>query len=145
MGGGAVPVLIPLAHAQQAPIPHVDGDEQLFPRLGRDRSFAQDHGIGVDIVVDSGKLFLHMELHPLDNLLHHGLPAQGGKALHQLHVVDVLVEQRSGDIGQRFGNGGLLQVLPPLQLLLNLLLPAGAFISAITWDSAASSVRLRTL
>ena len=66
-----------------------------------------------------------MELHALDNLVQHGLSVEGGKALNQLHIVDILVKQRPGDIGQLPGDGGLLLAFPPLQFLLNLLLPAG--------------------
>ena len=124
MGGGAVPVLVALTHAQQGAVPHVDGDEKLFPRLGGHRPLPQNHGVGVDIVVDGGKLLLHMELHPLDNLVQHSLAVQPGEVLHQLHVVDILVEQRSGHIGQRPGDAGQLLAFPALQLLLDVLLPA---------------------
>ena len=123
MRRGAVPVLVALAHTEQAPIPHIDGDEQLLARLGGDRPFPQDHGVGIDIVVDGGELLLHMELHAFDDLVHHGLPVEHGEVLDDLHVVDILLKQLSGHIGQGLGDVGLLEVFQFLQFFLDFLLP----------------------
>ena len=124
VGGGEVPVRIALPHAEQAPVPHIDGDEQPLPRFGGDGALPQDPGVGVDVVVDRGKLLHHVELHPLDDHVHHGLPVEHGEALDDPHVVDVLRKQVPGHIGQGLGDAGLPGVFQPLDLLGNLLLPA---------------------
>ena len=82
MGSRTVPVLIALAHTDQASVPHIDGNEQLFSGLGGHSAFAQDHGIGVDVVVDGSELLLHMELHAPDDLVHHGLPVECLSLIH---------------------------------------------------------------
>ena len=99
MGSGAVPVLVALAHTEQAPVPHIDGDEQLLTLLGGHSPLPQDHGVGIDIVVDGGELLLHMELHAFDELVYHGLPVEHGEVLDDLHVVDILLKQLPGHIG----------------------------------------------
>lgn len=52
MWSGAVPFLIPLTDANEAPIPHVDGNEQLFSLPCGDGTLAQNHGVRIDVVVD---------------------------------------------------------------------------------------------
>ena len=124
MGSGAVPVLVALAHTEQAPVPHIDGDKQLLALLGGHSPFPQDHSIGVDIVVDGGELLLHMELHAFDDLVHHSLPIEHGEVLDDLHVVDILLKQFPGHIGQGFRDTGLFEVFQLLQFFLDFLLPA---------------------
>ena len=124
MGSGAVPVLVALAHTEQAPVPHIDGDEQLLPRLGGHSPLPQDHGVGIDIVVDGSELLLHMEFHALDDLVHHGLPVEHGEVLDDLHIVDILLKQFSRHISESLGDVGLLDVFQFLQFFLDLLLPA---------------------
>ena len=46
------------------------------------------------------ELLLHMELHSLDDLIHHGLPVEHGEMLDNLHVVDILLKQFPGHIGE---------------------------------------------
>ena len=59
--------------------------EQSLALFGGHSSFPQDHGVGIDIVVDGGELLLHMELHAFDDLVHHGLPVEHGEVLDDLH------------------------------------------------------------
>ena len=54
MRSGAVPFLISLTDTDEAPIPHVDGNEQLFSLPCGDGTLAQNHGVRIDIVVDRG-------------------------------------------------------------------------------------------
>ena len=86
-----------------------------------------------------------MELHALDNLIHDSLPAEHGKVLDDLHVVDILLKQLPGHIGQPLGNAGLLGIFQLLSFFLNFLSCPSAFIWATRAEIEASSVRLRTL
>ena len=114
----------PLPTQSRLPSRVLIGDEQLLSGFCGDRPFPQDHGVSVDIVVDGGELLLHMELHALDDLVHHGLPVEHGEVLDDLHVVDILLKQLPGHIGQGFGDAGLLEVFQLLEFFLDLLLPA---------------------
>ena len=72
MGRGAVPFPVAKAGAEQAAVAHVDGDQQLFSRLGGHSALAQDAMLQIDIVVDGGELLLGMEAHALQDHIHHG-------------------------------------------------------------------------
>ena len=54
--------LIAPAHAEKAPVPHVDGDQKAFPFLCGNGSLAQDHSFCINIIVDGSKTVLHMDL-----------------------------------------------------------------------------------
>ena len=64
-----------------------------------------------------------MELHAFDDLVHHGLPVEHGEVLDDLHVVDILLKQFSGNISESLGDTGLLEVFQFLQFFLDFLLP----------------------
>ena len=61
----AVPLLIPRANADQAAIPHVDRNEQLFSLLGRNRALPKNHGVRINVVVDSGENIYGSETHTI--------------------------------------------------------------------------------
>ena len=60
--------------------------------------------------MDGGKLLLHVELHALYDLVHHGLPVEHGKVLDKFHIVDILLKQFPGHVGQSLGNVSLLEI-----------------------------------
>ena len=78
----------------------------------------------INIVVDGGERFLGVPLHPLHQLPHHGLPVQLRELLHQLHVVEVVLQQVAGHVGQRLGDVGQDLLLGGLHLLGDLTLPS---------------------
>ena len=98
--GGAVPVLVALSDANQAAVPHIDGDDQAFASAGGNRALAQNHGVGIDVVMNGGKVFPHRETQAPDDFIHNGLAVEKGEALGQLHIVDIVVKQRPLHIGQ---------------------------------------------
>ena len=106
VGGGAVPVGVAPADADEAAVPHIDGDQQLFALFGRDRALAQDHRVGVDVVVDGGELFRRGQPQTGEDDVGHGPAIEHGEALHDAHIVDVVLEQLPFHPGQVAGYGG---------------------------------------
>ena len=104
MGSRAVPFLVALAHADQAAVAHVDGNQQFFPGFGGNRALAEDHLLRVDIVVDGSKLFDLSQPHTAQDHIGHGLAVEHGKALCDAHVVDVIFKQLSFYISEILGD-----------------------------------------
>ena len=104
MWRGAVPFRIAFANANQATVPHIDGDQQFLPGLCRHRAFAQDHILRVDIIVDGRKLFLCRQSHPGQHHFQHGLAVQRRKPLSDAHIVDVILKEFSLHISQILGD-----------------------------------------
>ena len=101
---GVIPVRITFANADQAAVTHVDGDQQLFTRPGGHGAFAQDHVVGVDIVVNGSELLHSCQTHSGQDHVHHGFAVQCSKMLDDTHIVDIVVEQLTGHPGQILGN-----------------------------------------
>ena len=95
VGSRAVPFLVALAHADQAAVAHVDGNQQLFPGFGGNSALAEDHLLRVDIVVDGSKLFDLSQPHTAQDHIGHGLAVEHSKALCDAHVVDIILKQLS--------------------------------------------------
>lgn len=74
--------------------------------------------------MDGGKLIRNVQTHSLHDLVHHSPAVQQGELLHNPHVVQVLLQQAAGNIGQMPRHRGALGVFQDLQLLLNLFRPA---------------------
>lgn len=128
MRSGAVPFLISLTDTDEAPIPHVEGNEPTFLPSVQRRNLAQNHGVRVDIVVDRGKLIDRSKPHTRQNHIHHCFAVEYGELLRQLHVVNVVVKKCAFHIGKILGNAQIVLTLESRDRLLNLLEPALAFI-----------------
>ena len=124
MGSRAVPVGIAQSPAQQAPVPHIHGDEEDLVLLCRNSALAQDHRLGVDIVVHGGELFFGVPVHPLDDDIGHGLAVLPGKFLHDRHIMEVLLKELALAVGKMCRDVGLLGISAPADLLFDL--PASA-------------------
>ena len=124
MGSGTVPVPIALACADKASVAHIDWYEEFLPFLRRNSALAEYHGIGVYIIVYSRELLLNMEVHTLDDLVHHCLSVEHGELLDYLHIVDVLLKELSLAVGKVLGNVCGLGICQLFQLRLYLLFPA---------------------
>ena len=106
MGSGLVPVIVALSDADQASIPHVDGDYQPFTFPCGNSAFPKYHMFCINIIMDGRKLADHMKPHSCHQFVHHGLPVVYRKLLYQLHVMDVLLKQRAFHVGQLSGDCG---------------------------------------
>ena len=108
VGSGAVPVLVALTHADQGAVTHIDGDEELLPRLGGDRALAEDHLIHVDVVVDGLKGLQSGPAATLKNDLRHLLAVALGKLLADIHVMEVVLHEGAVEVAEVTGEGGIL-------------------------------------
>ena len=100
---GAVPVLISLADADQRTVAHIERDKELLSLFRRYRALAEYHIIGIDVVVDGGEAIRLVPSHTVHNDVHHRLTVQHGKALDELHIVYVILEQPTLHICQVLG------------------------------------------
>ena len=73
MRSRAIPIFVSRSNADQAAIPHVDRDEQLFSLLGRNRALPKNHGVRINVVVDGGENVHGSEPHAIQDNVHHGL------------------------------------------------------------------------
>ena len=64
-----------------------------------------------------------MQLHPFYDLIHHRLPVQLSIGLDDFHIVDILLKQLAGYIGQLPWNAGPLRIFKGGDTFLNLPFP----------------------
>lgn len=74
----------------------------------RDRALPQDHVLHVDIVVDGREEIRLMELHRVEYTILDDLAVQRREALHQRHIVKVIVAVGAREIRKLKGDLGLL-------------------------------------
>ena len=117
MGGGAVPVLVALAHTDQGAVPHIDGDEELFALLGRDRALAEDHFVHVDVVVDGLEGLQSGPTAGVQDDLGHLLAVALGELLADIHVVEIILHEGAVEEAEVAGEGGVLGLELLLQSL----------------------------
>ena len=104
MGRRAVPLLVAFADADQTAVAHIDRDQELFSGLGGNRPLAEDHLFRIDVVVD-GREFLDLrQTHAAQDHVGDRLAVERGKALRDVHIVDVILKQFPFHIGEIFGD-----------------------------------------
>ena len=91
MGSRFVPVLIALSDAEQTAIPHIHRDNKLFAFFCRHCPFAQNHRIKVDVVVNRGDGFFHIQLYALDDVVGNSTAVQFSKCLRNTHIMQIIV------------------------------------------------------
>lgn len=86
------------------PVAHIDRDQELFSGLGGNRPLAEDHLFRIDVVVD-GREFLDLrQTHAAQDYIGDRLAVERGKALRDVHIVDVILKQFPFHIGEIFGD-----------------------------------------
>ena len=108
VGSALVPVVVAESCADERAVAHVEGDEQPFALARRDRALPQDHVLHVDIVVDGREEIRLMELHRVEYAILDDLAVQRREALHQRHIVKVIVAVGAREIRKLKGDLGLL-------------------------------------
>ena len=104
VGRGLIPVVIALADTNQTAIAHIDGNQEAFAGPGGDGAFAQNPGLEINIVMDGGEAVFHIQAQAFNQGVDHGVAIELGEALHQAHVVQVVLEVGTGNIGQGLRN-----------------------------------------
>ena len=129
MRGREVPFGIALADGEDAAVPHVDGDQDLFALVGCDGSLAQDHLLRVDIVVDGMEALDPGQTGSLQQDLRHELTAPAGKGLADLHVMEVILQILAVHEAQVLGDGRITRFpLESLERCLDLLPAPGSLV-----------------
>ena len=121
MGRRAVPVRVALPLADQAAIPHIQGDHDPLPALCGNGALPEDLLPYVDVVVDGFKRFDCRKLHPLEDPVGNRPAVDSCVLLHDLHVVQIVGKICPLQIGEFVGDFplGLLIcqiVIEPLHL-----------------------------
>ncbi len=128
MGSWEIPIFISFSYANQRTIPHINGNQQLLSFLGRNCSFSQNHGIGINIIVNRGEFFFHLQFHTSNQLIHHSFSIEHGKSLDYFHIMDIIFHQFSFTVSQIFGNIRLNLGLQSPYCFFNLLIFPSLFI-----------------
>ena len=102
MGCRVQPVGITLTNAQQRSVAHIHRYNQSLLVGGIYRTLAQYHVYGVDVVVDGVEAVVVevLPVHVLGYHLGHRFAVQAGVGLAYLHIVQIVVHQAAGKIGQ---------------------------------------------
>ena len=80
------------ADSQDAAVPHIDGDQDLFALMGGDGSLPQNHFFSIDIIVDGMESICISDPAPLQQDLGHFLPIPPCKMLADLNIVEIILQ-----------------------------------------------------
>ena len=90
--------------------------------MRRDRAFAQDHFLCIDVVVDRMKHLIRFQPCTVKDILCHPFPVPACKALTQLYVMQIILQRDSGQPAKVFRYrcfAGLIRGFQRLQRRLN--------------------------
>ena len=104
MGRRAVPLLVAFADADQTAVAHIDRDQELFSGLGGNSPLAEEHLFRIDVVVDGREFIDLRQTHAAQDHVGDRLAVERGKALRDVHIVDVILKQFPFHIGEIFGD-----------------------------------------
>ena len=129
MGGGEIPVRVSFAGCKNTAVPHIDGNQDFFPRMGGNRALSENHFVSVNVIVNGVKCVQRRNVQPGQNDFRHPFPVSAGKPLADFHVVKVVFQILSVDEAEVFRHGRLM-VFPVqrLQRGFNFLTPPRGFV-----------------
>ena len=108
VGSALVPVVVAESCADERAVAHVEGYEQPLALARRDRALPQDHVLHVDVVVDGREDSRLAKLHRVEYALLDDPAVQRREALHERHIVKVIVAVGAREIRKLKGDLGLL-------------------------------------
>ena len=97
-----VPVRIAKPCSQNDSIAHIHWNDHLLPSPRTDCTFSQNRcpARKINIIVNTGIAVQHFPFHAAHNLINHCLPVEPRKLLHNLQVMQIVLEQCSFQTGQ---------------------------------------------
>ena len=96
--------------AKQAAVPHVHRNHHPFAFLRGNRTFPQDHRIGVNVIVDTLDRFGNIRLHSPDNFIRDRTAVERRELLHDRQIMQIRRHSISGQAGELIRNTVVLPV-----------------------------------